>query len=271
MDLYDTIAFSMPQDFTLGLVGSDSINEGYWFIFTGQKMWIDVKGKLPVACPFSYVRRVYLGSLKEIECYAVEVEEEFSCFEGSWVSFRDLHGILSKKEYALAGRALQLLEWDRVHTYCGVCGGPTFSRSHERCRECKSCGQLAYPKLAPAVMALVQKEDKVLLARSPHFPEKMYSVLAGYLDVGETLEQCVIREVQEEVGLEVSNIRYVASQPWPFTGSLMIGFVCDWVSGEIVQDPVEIEDARWFTKQDLPLVPTEVSLAYYLIEYWKSQ
>jgi NAD+ diphosphatase len=115
-------------------------------------------------------------------------------------------------------------------------------------------------------MALVKKENKILLARSPHFPEKLYSVLAGFVDPGETLEQCVIREVLEEVGIQVKNLQYFGSQPWPLSHSLMIGFVCEWASGEIQTDPLEIEDAGWFDMAHLPQIPTNISLARALID-----
>lgn len=269
MNLPITVPFSMPQDFVMGLVGPELTKSDCVFIFSSQDMLLDEEGRLPntFSCPVA--RTVYLGSLQGKECFAAEALEGTFPQGWKWVSFRQLHGVLSDQEYALAGRALQLLEWDRVHTFCGACATKTITRTHERCKECPSCGFLAYPKLAPAVMALVRKQDKILLARGSHFPKGMYSVLAGYLDVGETLEQCVVREVEEEVGLKVNNVRYFGSQPWPFTGSLMVGFICDWVSGEIVKDPVEIEEAGWFTKDELPMVPTEISLAHVMIKAWQ--
>lgn len=269
MDLVTKIPFAMPQDFVINVVKSQSLEIRYWFVFSSQNMLISKEKTVPTTVCLPFLRTVYLGSFEGKDCFAAETIEDSCSEEFEWISFRDLHGLISEQEYALAGRALQLLQWDKIHTYCGACGAKTFSREHERCRECPSCGFLAYPKLAPAVMALVRKEDKILLARSPHFSKGMYSLLAGYLDVGETLEQCVEREVQEEVGIKVGNIRYFGSQPWPFTGSLMVGFTCDWIEGDIVKDPVEIEEANWFAKEDLPMIPTQVSLAYWMIESWK--
>jgi len=266
----DSIPFAMPQDFTLSLARAH-LNQGQWFIFSKQLMLVSEEGKrIPKTANLPSLREVYVGYFKGESCFAAEIAEDVQAPSGwMWSCFRSLHGVLPKEEYALAGRALQLLEWDRTHTYCGTCGQKTFPRKEERCRECSSCGQLAYPKLAPAIMALVQREEKILLARGSHFPQNMYSVLAGYLDVGETLEQCVVREVQEEVGLKVGNVRYMGSQPWPFTGSLMVGFACDWLEGDIIKDPLEIEEAGWFARDELPIIPTEVSLAYWLIDSWK--
>src|SRR5207248_7129772 len=165
-----------------------------------------------------------------------------------------------------AGRALQLVEWDRTHQFCGRCGSRTEAHREERVRVCPSCKLSAYPRVAPAVMALVRREKEVLLARSPHFPPGMYSALAGFVEPGESLEQCLAREVQEEVGVRVGSIRYFASQPWPFPHSLMIAFVAEWSAGEIAPQPSEIEDAKWFDVLQLPKLPSRISIARRLID-----
>jgi NAD+ diphosphatase len=170
------------------------------------------------------------------------------------------------RHFALAGRAIQLLDWDRSHRYCGRCGTPTEAKAEERARVCPACKLSAYPRIAPAVMALVRREGEILLGRSPHFPPGMYSALAGFVEPGETLEQCLAREVEEEVGVQVSRIRYFASQPWPFPNSLMIAFVCDWSGGEIRPQAGEIEDAKWFNVLQLPKLPSRISIARRLIE-----
>jgi NAD+ diphosphatase len=139
-------------------------------------------------------------------------------------------------------------------------------KAGERARQCPSCGQTHYPRIAPAVMALVRKGDELLLARSPHFPAGMHSALAGFVEAGESLEQCVHREVKEEVGLEVTNLRYFSSQPWPFPHSLMIAFNCDYAGGEITPEPGEIEAAAWFWIDDLPVLPNRISIARRLID-----
>jgi NAD+ diphosphatase len=148
-----------------------------------------------------------------------------------------LFSVLEDAHFALAGRALQLLQWDRDHQYCGRCGTPTVPRAEERARQCPACGLSAYPRVAPAVMALVRRGRELLLGRSPHFPPGMYSALAGFVEPGESLEQCVAREVEEEVGVRVANLAYFASQPWPFPHSLMIAFVCEWVGARSGRRP----------------------------------
>ncbi len=259
--------FAAPRDFTSALHPQDE-REACWFIFAGDQLLVSHdKKNVPYHHDLVLQRNLYMGTLGSKHLFAGEVDATSGAPQGwLWSNLRSLFGIINKEHYALAGRALQLLQWDRTHQYCGCCGSATFTRIHERCRECPSCSHLSYLKLAPAIMALVKRGDLMLLARSPHFPEKFYSVLAGYVDPGETLEQCVAREVLEEVGLCVNNIRYFGSQPWPFSGSLMIAFTCDWEGGEIRIDPAEIEDAAWYDKSHLPQLPPPFSLSRILID-----
>jgi NAD+ diphosphatase len=180
---------------------------------------------------------------------------------------RALFGAVDDALFALAGRAFQIMDWDRSHQFCGRCGTPTRHKANERARECPACGLTHYPRIAPAVMALVRRGDEILLARSPHFPPGMYSALAGFVEPGETLEQTLVREVKEEVGIDVANPRYFASQPWPFPHSLMIAFFADYAGGEIRPDPSEIEAADWFTVGRLPqALPGKISISRRLID-----
>ncbi|PSM30826.1 NAD(+) diphosphatase [Haliangium sp. UPWRP_2] len=181
-------------------------------------------------------------------------------------SLRTLFSVLEDAHFALAGRAVQLIDWDRNHRFCGRCATPTVTRAAERARECPACGLSSYPRIAPAVMALVRRGHKLLLARGPHFPPGMYSALAGFAEPGESLEQCLAREVAEEVGVQVSQIRYFASQPWPFPNSLMVAFHCEWAGGEIRPQDGEIESAGWFDVSQLPTLPSRISIARRLID-----
>jgi NAD+ diphosphatase len=202
-----------------------------------------------------------------VDCWAAEAAADAEAPAGMrWEGLRALFSVLEDTHFALAGRAIQLLDWDRSHQYCGRCGAPTAAKSDERARVCPSCGLTAYPRIAPAVMALVRRGRQILLGRSPHFPPGMYSALAGFVEPGETLEQCVAREVAEEVGVRVCNTAYFASQPWPFPHSLMIAFVCDWAEGEIRPRQGEIEAADWFDVLQLPKLPSKISIARRLID-----
>jgi NAD+ diphosphatase len=184
----------------------------------------------------------------------------------AWVGLRRLFGQIDELDYALAGRAIQIMEWDRTHQFCGVCATPTVARPQERVRACPACGHLVYPRLAPAVMMLVRRGRELLLGRSPHFQPGVYSALAGFVDPGETLEACVAREVMEEVGVTVRNLRYFGSQSWPFPHSLMIAFFADYAGGDIVPQPDEIEDAQWFDIDALPDLPMAISISRRLID-----
>lgn len=168
--------------------------------------------------------------------------------------------------FALAGRATQLLDWQLHHRYCGRCGTPTVMRSGELAMQCAGCGLVAYPRISPAVMVLVRAGERLLLARSPHFKPGVFSALAGFVEPGETLEECAAREVREEVGIEITNLRYFQSQPWPFPNSLMVAFFADHAGGTLTPDQTEIEAAEWFAVDGLPLLPDPVSISRRLID-----
>ena len=173
---------------------------------------------------------------------------------------------LPEADFRSAGTARQRVEWYRTHRFCSRCGTGTEPTPDSQAMACPSCGQLHFPRVSPAVIVLVQREREALLARSPHFSEGVYSTLAGFVEAGESLEECVHREIAEEVGVRVGNLRYFGSQPHPFPHSLMVGFVADWVDGDIDIDADEIEDARWFTRETLPDLPHPMSIARALVE-----
>jgi NAD+ diphosphatase len=182
---------------------------------------------------------------------------------------RALHGHVPDDEWALAGRAFQLAEWDRTHRFCGVCGAPTALRDDERSRACTVCDFRAYPRHSPAVIVLITRgADEVLLGRSARFPAGMYSTLAGFVDPGESAEDAVRREIREEAGIEITEPRWFGSQSWAFPHSLMLGFTAEWAAGEIQVDDDELEDLQWFTRDALPLLPPPASIARRLLDSW---
>jgi NAD+ diphosphatase len=160
------------------------------------------------------------------------------------------------------------VEWSRTHRFCGRCGTATEQSPGERAKRCPACGLLAFPRLAPAVITLVERGDEVLLANGVSFGAPTYSCLAGFVEPGENLEEAVRREVGEEVGVQLGDVRYFASQPWPFPHSLMVGFQATWAAGEIEIDPEEIVDAGWFRADAMPLIPPGLSIARWLIDDW---
>ena len=245
-----------------------------WFVFRGSTLLVVVDGpRARIPCHaelellgFTPPRRHYLGRLGGRDCFAAETEAVATAEFAEWHGLRALFGRIDETDFALAGRAIQIVEWDRTHRFCGRCGAPTEPRPAERARACRECGLTNYPRLAPAVMALVLRGRQLLLARSPHFPEGMFSALAGFVEPGETLEETLEREVREEVGIEIANLRYFGSQPWPFPHSLMIAFVADYAGGDITPQPDEIEAADWFDIDRLPRLPHAFSIARRLID-----
>jgi NAD+ diphosphatase len=185
-------------------------------------------------------------------------------FEG----LRQVYGRLDEDLFWLATRAVQIVDWDRTHQFCGRCGAPMEAKATERAKLCPRCGLHHFPRLAPAIIVLVERGHALLLARSRHFTKGMYSVIAGFVEPGETLEEAVAREVREEIGISIKEIRYFGSQPWPFPHSLMIGFTATYAGGEIVLDDPEIEDAAWFTRDNLPPLPGKISIARKLIDWF---
>jgi NAD+ diphosphatase len=250
--------------------------DALWFVFRDSQLLVAATAgaaSLPRASDprelgLAPAQQQYLGTLGGVQVWCAEADAGAAPPAGwTWQGLRALYGVLGDSQFALAGRALQLIDWDRTHRHCGRCGTPTVPKPGERSRECPACALVAYPRIAPAVMALVRRApDEILLARSPHFPQGMYSALAGFVEPGETLEQCIAREVLEEVDIRVKVARYFASQPWPFPHSLMIAFVCDWASGEVRANPLEIEAAAWFNIRNLPRLPNRISIARRLID-----
>lgn len=209
----------------------------------------------------------YIGMLDGVHCYATTLHEEQPLPAGTdLIGMRDL--ILASDELTsgVAGRAFQILEWERTHRYCGVCGEPTVPHAADRARECKSCRQLYYPRIAPVVMALVTRGREILLTRKPGYAPGRYTVVAGFVEAGETLEHALMREVLEEVGVHAHMPRYFGSQPWPFPNSLVMAFSLEYESGDVKPDGVELEDARWFDIDALPELPEPVHISRHLID-----
>jgi NAD+ diphosphatase len=218
---------------------------------------------------------IFLGTLAGRHCWAVDadaVAEQAAGVPDAFVDLRMLWGSVDEITWMVAGRAVQLVEWARNHRFCGRCGTPTEEAPGERARRCPACELLAYPRLAPAVIMIVERDDgRALLARNVLFPAGIFSCLSGFVEPGETLEDAVRREVREEVGLVVGEVEFRGSQPWPFPHQLMVGFGARYVSGEITIDENEIAEAYWFTADEAPKFPTNMSIASRLIDGWRTR
>jgi NAD+ diphosphatase len=240
----------------------------------GPPVVVAVRGSQVFLCDGSVEMEdtaLFIGILGGRHCWAVDVDSTTGvpAPDQPFVDLMRLFGEVDEETWVAAGRAVQLVEWSRNHRYCGRCRTKTVESSDERARRCPRCGLLAFPRLAPAVIMLVERDDgRALLARNARWPQEMYSCLAGFVEPGETVEAAVQREVAEEVGIQVDNLQYYGSQPWPFPHSLMLGFHARHAGGEITCDNREIAEARWFTAQALPNLPGPISIARRLIDDW---
>ncbi|MDA8659878.1 NAD(+) diphosphatase [Luminiphilus sp.] len=201
--------------------------------------------------------------------YAIEVDAQcLNVMEHMSGSLYSLFGRVSDVIFAAYGRALQMLAWQRDHQFCGRCGTLTAPTDGGKALACVDCGHSAYPRLNPCVIVAVGRGEQLLLATAAGRATGFHSTLAGFIEPGESAEQAVIREVQEEVGIGVTNVRYFTSQPWPFPSQLMLGFFADHSDGEIIIDPAEIAHADWYGRDDLPTVPPPQSIAGQLIHHF---
>ena len=243
------------------------------FAFRKRELLVMENGRLPSveeidSHSIEALRRQYLGVYRESHCFSLELASDHPPPPG--MAFRDLRmlfGSLEPELHTIAGRAVQIVEWDRTHQFCGVCGSRTELSEGDRSRSCPECRIPMYPRLSPAMIVAVEKNDQILLGRSSHFPPGIYSVLAGFVEPGESAEDAVIREVYEETRIVVDDVRYFGSQPWPFPNSLMLGFTARYVSGEIdTQFDDEIEDAKWCSVEDMPnTFPGSISISQWLL------
>jgi NAD+ diphosphatase len=245
-----------------------------WFPFHGGNVLVGVSADGPALMLCRHPgehgletkREHYLGTYGGQHCYTAELTGPDGLPPNhALLGLRDLFGHVDDTLAGLSGRAFQILEWDRNHRYCGRCGGETIPRTTERARECPSCKRTSYPPVAPAIMILIINGRSLLLARKFGWGNTRYSALAGFVEPGETLETTVIRETREEVGVEIKNIRYFGSQPWPFPNNLMIAFTAEYAGGKITPDGVEIEEARFFDIEELPKLPPSISISRRMI------
>ncbi len=214
--------------------------------------------------------RHYLGTFDDDDCFCMALEQIIELPAGyEFVNLRALAADIDDDMFMLAGRAAQIIHWDSQSRFCGCCGQPTGWKEDERAKKCGNCGNVIYPRISPAIITAIIRDDKILLAHNRNFPTNRYSVIAGFMEPGEEFEDTIEREVFEEVSIRVKNLRYFASQSWPFPDSLMVGFVCEYDSGDIKVDGVEIDAADWFRRDNLPDIPATTSIAGRMIQWFR--
>ncbi len=248
--------------------------------FAGSQVLVDLAG--PPRFPSFYeiaawvpadAELHHLGHWEGQALFAVALDKQSGLDESlDWMDLRRLLGVLDESLFYVAGRATQILDWARNHRFCGRCGAPTARHEGgERALVCTRCGFGAYPRINPCVIAIVTRGDEILLARAHRFANGMFSALAGFMEVGETAEQTLIREVREEVGVEIGDIRYFASQSWPFPSNLMLAYLAEYAGGEIRLQEEEIAEAGFFHYTDLPLLPPAGSIARAMIDHFVAE
>ena len=251
--------------------------KGFWFIFSNNDMLYSLKKDhiiaefiSPSEIGLATTTPLYLGAIDGVECWAAEAVSnniDNSKTEFAFKNFRELYSSLGGELFSIGSRALQTVKWYNSAKYCSSCGGELKDSETERAKICKNCSKIFYPVISPAIIVAVTKENKLLLAHNNAYPDpNRYSILAGFVEPGESLEQTVEREIEEEVSIKVKNIKYFGSQSWPFPHSLMLGFTAEYDSGEIKADGIEIGAAGWFGVSELPQIPPHGSISRTLID-----
>lgn len=265
----------MIKDFVPSLKEDDAENNNrLWLVFRGNELLINLeKEELPVDADvqpenLEVFQPVYLGRFAGRDVTAAVVPEDFSPPDKlDFLRSFDAFKIIDDSYFSLVSYAFHLAAWDKSNSFCGTCGKPTARSVEERFKLCPHCSTTVYPRISPAVVVGVIRGDEILLARAHYFPEDFFSIVAGYVEPGESLEECLEREVFEETGIKVKKISYFGSQPWGLTGSLMIGYTAEYESGDIVIEEKEIAEARWFPLNDLPNLPPGTSLSRQIIDW----
>ena len=266
---------NLNDDFISGSVGTTRTEESFHIVISdGEILSIDDGQPWAPLSQAQYqylgtkeISQHYLGKIEEIPIFVNEVDPESEEPEG--YSFNNLWSFLGRIDetaFYLLGRAKQIVEWFQNHQFCGQCGKPTGGAEFDRSRKCHDCGNMYYPRLSPSIIVLVTKGEQVLLAKNAQARGNFYSTLAGFIEPGESIEEAVHREVFEEVGLKIKNLKYFSSQSWPFPNSLMLGFHAEYDSGNITIQEEEIADAQWFHFDDMPNKPAMVSISGWLID-----
>lgn len=253
-------------------MGSAFDLEGLYFCYANDLIlgasepgWRPLTGRELLEAKLEHDEIFSFGQWGEHNCYAVVVNSP-DLSEQSWSGLRQLVPLLDEGLFGQISLGCQLVRWRLDHTYCGRCAAKNVRSATDWSMHCPACRLSVYPRISPCIIVVVRSGAKILLARSSRFAEGLYSAIAGFVEPAETLESAVAREVREEVGVEVHNIRYFGSQPWPFPHQLMIAFHADYLCGEIRPDGVEIVDARWFSADSLPSLPPPHSISRKLID-----
>ena len=255
----------IPSQASVSVTGNESSEKSFVFAFRGRDILMK-DGKLPHLTDFpdrETLTGLHVGELDGVPCLGIPFPEDLP-----W-EVQPLRAVIHNLDDAAVCavcRAKEMMFWRDHRKYCGACGAELKDSATDMARVCPSCSDRFYPQIAPAVITAVLKDDKILLAHNRNFTSGVFSLIAGFVESGESLEQAVAREIMEETSIKVKNIRYYSSQPWPFPNSLMLGFVAEYDSGEVKPDGVELETAGWYSADELPQLPDHGSIARKIID-----
>ncbi len=278
MERIDTIIMD-NMAFNRAVVPPHSVKErAYFFIYRDNSIFVDEHPSSGLSIPILKMDDASelelediccLGTIADRVCYCVHASNKLKDSKLRSLNIRALYEKVDVLFWKVAGYGRQIHDWNLNFKYCGRCGSETERKNDEHVRICSKCNLMNYPRISPATIIAVVKDDEILLARGVNFPnKKMFSVLAGFVEPDETLDECVKREVFEETGILVKNVKYFNSQPWPFPDSLMIGFTAEYESGDLLIDKNEIAEANWFKADNLPLIPKKYTIARELIDWF---
>lgn len=254
--------------------------QSWWFVFHNDELLLEKKGNGTFAIPYGEMppiaieEKTTVHNITTLEgriCKAFSVSETLEETEQYIpVGLRASYECLPLTHYQAAGKAHEILHWDNNSKFCSACGTPMVQKE-DIMKRCPNCGREVYPAISTAILALVRKGESILLVHAHNFKGRFNSLVAGFLETGETLEECVAREVKEETGLDIKNITYFSNQPWPFPSGLMVGFIADYAGGVIKLQDEELSSGDFYTRDNLPELPRKLSLARKMIDWWLEQ
>ena len=270
--------------FVPGVFCEKKEERSYWFLFKKDKvLYFGQENDIrfpelisPSELGLKTTEPQFIGTIDGKNAFAAQVfEGEEICYnccgvaQYNYSGLRELYTAVGREMFTIVGRALHICRWHESWKFCPSCGASMEDSKTERAKVCTKCGRIDYPVLSPAVITAVTKGDKLLLAHNVRFTDGRYSIIAGFVESGESAEDAIRREIMEEVKIKVKNIRYFGSQCWPFPNSFMLGFTAEYESGEVTPDGVEIDKAGWFSADELPKLPSFASISRALIEDFK--
>ena len=250
-----------------------------WFLWQNKKLLILeqdqdgrlIQGDLSILSNIKHDLIIFIGKLDGQSCLASTIDAD-QVLPTGWqaVGLRELYSRITEIEYTIATYASQIIYWLESSRFCPICANPLAGLENSWGKQCSRGHYTAYPPVIPAIIVLIQDGERIFMGHKPGWG-KRYGLIAGFVEPGETLEECVHREIKEETGIEVQDVRYINSQPWPFPSQLMVGFMAQYKAGTFQPQDDELDDARWFTRETLPELPPRSSLAYTLITTWLKQ